>query len=66
MTLDKLEAQAKADKTNENEVRFGTLLVIWDEMFEYYECPRPGVYNPLERDEAIDLLNDIAFKQGKR
>lgn len=65
MTLDRLEARALADKRHEHEVRHGRLMVCWDEQFDYYELSPRGEPIWIDREEAIDLLNDIEFQAAR-
>ena len=71
MTLETLERKALADKRNEHAVYFpankaGALLVCWDDVLEYYELSAYGEPIGIDRDEAIDLLNDLMYKAAKR
>jgi hypothetical protein len=70
MKIEDIEAKALADKKTEHEAYFpankpGALMVVWDYAFEYYELSPRGEPVYIDRDEAIDLLNDIQFKAAK-
>jgi hypothetical protein len=70
MKLEQIESKAKAASARENEAYFpankpGALMVVWDGDFEYYELSPRGEPIYVDRDEAIDVLNNLVFQAAK-
>lgn len=70
MKIEDIETQAMKAAKRDAEAYFpankpGALMVCWDNAFEYYELSPRGEPIYIDRDEAIDLLNDIQFKAAK-
>lgn len=62
MQLHTLEEKAMKDKKNEHTYHYGNLVVIWDDIFEYYHKGSPVL---LDREDALELLNDIEYDAAK-
>lgn len=70
MRIEQIEAAAKKSRKTEYEAYFpackpGALMIVWDDGFEYYELSPRGEPIYVDRDEAIDVLNNLVFQAAK-
>lgn len=70
MQIEQLEAKAREAARQDCEAYFpkmqpGALMIAWDDVFEYYELSARGEPIAIDRDEAIDVLNNLQFQMAR-
>lgn len=71
MRIEQIEARARDAARRDTEAYYpkmqpGALMIAWDDVFEYYELSPRGEPVAIDRDEAIDVLNNLQFQAARR